>query len=47
MADRRAIIDKLRRWMESTKGDAYQARNTPLVLSLEEIESLKRREKNE
>ena len=47
MADRRTVIDKLRRWMESTKGDAYQARNTPLVLSLEELNLLERRRENE
>jgi len=43
MADRRTVIDKLRRWMESTKGDAYRARNTPLILSLEEVETLRKR----
>ena len=48
MADRRTVIDKLRRWMESTKGDAYRARNTPLILTWKELEALrKRREKNE
>ena len=46
MADRRTVIDKLRQWAESTKGDAYLARNTPLILTWKELEALrKRREK--
>jgi len=47
MADRKTtIINKLKQWMDSTKGDVYRARNTPLILTLEEIETLrKRREK--
>jgi len=48
MTGKRIVIDKLRRWIEWTKNDAYRARNTPLILSLEEIKLLeKRREKNE
>ena len=48
MADRRTVIDKLRQWVDSIKGDAYRARNMPLILSPEEIKLLeKRREKNE
>jgi len=44
MADRRIVIDKLRQWVESTKGDAYRARNTLLILSPEEIEALRKKE---
>jgi len=43
MVDKRNVIGKLRRWMESTEGDAYQARNNPLILSPEEIEALRKR----
>ena len=46
MTGKRIVIDKLRRWIESTKNDAYRARNTPLILTWKELEALrKRREK--
>ena len=43
MTGKRIVIDKLRRWIESTKNDAYRARNTPLILSPEEIKLLEKK----
>ena len=44
MTGKRIVIDKLRRWIESTKNDAYRARNMPLILSPEEIKLLEKKE---
>ena len=43
MADRRTVIDKLRQWVDSIKGDAYRVRNNPLILTWKEFETLRKR----